>query len=226
MFARTRTRIFGLLLLITVSLLLFGELARHPSIIYIFKPPATILILLVSLAQWHRYRAPYARYISIGLFFSFLGDLALIFPSRFFLLGLLFFLLAHIAYLVAFSRGLKFPTRPFIWLPYLTFGAALYAILFPNLPAELKIPVAFYALLLTSMAAQAMVRFIVFKNHPARSAAIGALLFMLSDSLLSLDRFHSSLPLAPAAILIPYYLAQWFIALSTIRAVATSPSTS
>ncbi len=215
MFATKSARMLGLSVLLCVALSLFGELTHHPVLLYICKPLATILILTVPLIQWRNQHSPYALFISIGLFFSLLGDVALLIPGRFFLYGLVFFLFAHISYLIAFSGNVEFPARPTVWLPYLALAATLFAILYPNLPAELRIPVALYALTLSSMAAQAMGRFLILKNHPARNAAIGALFFILSDSLLSLDHFHSAIFLAPVVILIPYYLAQWLIALST-----------
>ena len=149
-------------------------------------------------------------------FFSLLGDVALIFPDSCFLYGLIFFLLAHIAYIIAFSFHLKFPAHPVLWVPYFAFAILLYLFLFPNLPADLRIPVALYAFLLSAMAAQAMGRLLILKNAQARSAAIGGLLFLLSDSLLALDRFRSTIPAAYLFILTSYYLAQWLIAASTL----------
>ncbi len=216
MFTSKPIRVLGLSVLLCLSLALLGEFTRHPTLIYIFKPLATILVLAMPLAQWQRQRSPYARNISIGLFFSLLGDIALIFAERYFLYGLLFFLLAHITYLIAFSLKVKFPARPAVWPLYLAFAVILYAFEFSNLPVTLRIPVAVYALLLTSMAAQSMGRFLILKTVPAGNAAAGALFFLLSDALLSLDRFHAVISLAPVVILLPYYLAQWFIALSTL----------
>ncbi len=185
MFAISPNRIIGILVLLAVFFVLFGEFVHLPGLIYVFKPLATILILSISLRHWRQQHSVYPLFISVGLFFSLLGDIALIFPAQFFQQGLLFFLITHVAYLVAFSLHVRFFARPFMWFFYLAFGAALYAFLFPNLPAGLKISVAFYSLLLTSMAAQAIGRFLILKTQPTRFAAIGALFFMLSDSLLS-----------------------------------------
>jgi uncharacterized membrane protein YhhN len=38
---------------------------------------------------------------------------------------------------------------------------------------------------------------------------------MLSDALLSIDRFRAPLPLASTLILVPYFLGQWLMTLST-----------
>jgi len=87
--------------------------------------------------------------------------------------------------------------------------------LFPTLPAVLKLPVAVYAILLTLMAGQAMGRYFVVHSRVARLAAIGALLFMLSDVFLAIDWFR-----APLLILVPYFLGQWLVALSTTAYLA------
>jgi len=68
---------------------------------------------------------------------------------------------------------------------------------------------------LVSMAAQAMGRSFLLRTSAARFAAIGALLFVLSDGLLALNRFYAPLRLAPLLILVPYYTGQWLIASST-----------
>jgi len=207
----------GSLVAIAVLLTLAGHLLSISWLSYLFKPLATLLLFSIAFSHWFSHRNPYALWIAIGLLFSLAGDVALLWPALYFLLGLAAFLLTHIAYLIAFTRDAKFPARLVIWLLYLAIAGAFYALLFPNLPNNLKAPVAFYALLLASMTAQATGRSLVLKTQPARLAAMGAILFMLSDLLLAFDRFHTALLLAPVLILIPYYLAQWLIALSTAR---------
>ena len=48
-------------------------------------------------------------------------------------------------------------------------------------------------------------------------AALGGILFMLSDALLAINHFHTGIPLAPLWVLATYYAAQTFIALSIDR---------
>ena len=91
----------------------------------------------------------------------------------------------------------------------------LYVLLYPNVPFRLRLPVLLYSLLLASMAAQAMGRALLLKTTRSHRAAAGAFFFVLSDSLLAFDRFHSVILLSPVLILVPYYIAQWLIARST-----------
>jgi uncharacterized membrane protein YhhN len=212
---RNFSSLAGLLAAVAVLLGLAGHLLAHPWLAYLFKPLATVLILFIALSEWRSDKRLYSASIAIGLCFSLLGDVALLWPDLYFLPGLAAFLVTHLSYLMAFTRDAKFPARPSVWVLYLAIASAVFVFLFPNLPSSLKIPVALYSLLLASMAAQAMGRYLTLKTSPARLAATGAILFMLSDLLLAFDHFHSAIPLAPLLVLTPYYLAQWLIARST-----------
>lgn len=205
----------------------FDRLA-HPVLFSVCKPLATLLILSLPLTAWFEYRSNYAFYISTGLLLSLLGDLLLLSPASYFLYGLLAFLLAHAAYLLAFGRGFPFPARPGVWLLYSVFTVTLYLFLYGSVPPGLGIAVAVYCIFVTSMAAQAMGRFLISRDRFACAAALGALLFLISDGILSIDRFHSALPAAQLLVLTPYYLGQWLIAFSATgaknaRSCATSP---
>jgi len=189
-------------------------LASSP-LLWIFTPLATLLILAIAFANWRVRKNPYSLWIAIGLLFSLAGDVLLLRSDHFFTLGLSAFLFTHIAYLVAFTRGTRFPARPIVWVLYLLFAACCNFLLFSRLPAALRLPVAIYSVFLLSMAAQAMGRSFFLRSSAARLAAIGALLFVLSDGLLALDRFYAPLRFAPLLVLLPYYAGQWLITSST-----------
>lgn len=184
-------------------------------LVYVFKPLATLLIIAIALQNWAYSKSAYSQWILIGLCLSLAGDVFLIWPNRYFLAGLAAFLLTHAAYLIAFTRGCRFPASLPTWMVYLAVAAAFFMILFPTLPAGLRVPVAAYAALLSTMAGQAMGRFLLRKSRSAQCAAIGALLFLLSDLLLAFHRFHRPLLYSAVLILVPYYIGQWLIASST-----------
>ncbi|HKM83893.1 MAG TPA: lysoplasmalogenase [Candidatus Acidoferrum sp.] len=189
-------------------------LASAP-LLWIFAPLATILILAIAFANWRARNDRYSLWITIGLLFSLVGDVLLLRPDHFFTLGLSAFLLTHIAYLFAFTRDTHFPARFGVWILYLLFAACCNFLLFSRLPAGLRLPIAVYSVFLVSMAAQAMGRSFLLHTSAARYAAVGALLFVFSDSLLAFNRFYAPLRLAPLLILVPYYAGQWLIASST-----------
>ncbi|MCA0242570.1 MAG: lysoplasmalogenase [Proteobacteria bacterium] len=183
-----------------------------------FKPLATVLIIAYA---WRRGRATPAarRWVLAGLLLSLAGDVALLWPQRGFLPGLVSFLLAHLAYLMAFTRVQPLAARRWPFAAYATLAAVVLAGLWPGVPAALRAPVLAYVACLAAMAAQAAV---VWRAGAApatdaaaaagRRLALGGALFLLSDALLATNRFAAPLPLASLWILASYWAAQWCIA--------------
>jgi uncharacterized membrane protein YhhN len=209
---------FGVAL--AVGFILVGYEWPSLWLVYVFKPLATLLVLAIALQNRIRGKYAYARWIVVGLCFSLVGDIFLIWPNRYFLLGLLAFLLTHVAYLIAFTRDAKFPARVTVWIAYLIIAALCCAFLFPTLPSALRILAPLYALFLSTMAAQAMGRSLILKTNLSQRAAIGALFFLLSDLLLAFHRFRAALLYATLVILVSYYIGQWLIASSTAESVS------
>jgi len=207
--------ILGVLVGAALLFALAGDLLRVPWLVYVFKPLATLLLAVLAFVNWRAGKSSYSLFVTIGLLFSVVGDAALIWPEQYFVSGLIAFLLAQLAYLTAFTRGVRFPARLPVLLLYLLVGAVLFLYLHAKLPAALVLPVALYALVLASMAAQAMGRYLVLQTSAALLAALGGLFFMVSDSLLAIHRFRAPLPYDALLVLIPYYVAQALFALST-----------
>lgn len=186
---------------------------------WIGKPLATLLIVLAAAAA--RPLSPrYRRWIVSGLGFSLLGDVLLMLPHDLFVPGLVAFLFAHLCYLVALADDTRLAAHPLSWLACLGVGALNLWLLWLSLMPALRPAVVVYVLVLAAMAGQAVgrawhhARLRSRLRRPAWRAAAGALLFMLSDSLLAWDRFHAALPLASLWILASYYAAQWLLARS------------
>jgi uncharacterized membrane protein YhhN len=205
----------AILTAIAFLLTIAGESAGIPLLVYLCKPLTTILIALVAFTNWRAHRNLYARWITLGLIFSLAGDMLLLGPVHWFLFGLAAFLCAHIAYLIALTRDVRFPARASLWLLYVAAGAGIYSILWPGFTHSLRLPAALYTFFLFTMASQAMGRYLSLRTSTARLAAIGAIFFLLSDTLLTFDRFHTRLPAPAFLILGTYYLAQWLLASST-----------
>lgn len=189
---------------------------------YVCKPLATIFLFAFAWFARHPVSRRYRLAIAIGLVWSLAGDVLLMFP-QYFIGGLVCFLIAHLAYIVAFTDGVRLGVRPLIWGAFLVLGAGIVWILWPGLPVGLRVPVLAYAIALATMAAQAITRQQVVgagqgAQHAAatsaRIAAVGAVLFLVSDALLSYGRFRQSLPCSPLLVLGTYYAAQWCIARS------------
>ena len=190
---------------------------------WLCKPLATILIIGLAGGAASPLSSRYRRRIVAGLVFALFGDVLLMLPGDFFVPGLAMFLLAHLCFLAGWLDDSRFAARPLAWLACLIVGAGLLATLWPGLAPPLRPAVAVYALVLATMAGQALGR--AWQHAvahdalamPTRRAAVGALLFMASDSLLAWDRFRDALPLASLWVLGTYYPAIWLIARSVAR---------
>jgi uncharacterized membrane protein YhhN len=156
-------------------------------------------------AQSPRYR----RRILAGIACSLLGDVFLMLPGDLFVPGLVAFLCGHLCFIAAFLGDSRFGARPLLLLACLGYGAVNLYLLWDAIGAPLRVPVIVYVLVLACMGGQALVR--------ARLAALGALMFLLSDSLLAWNRFHGAIPWSSLWVLSAYYLALWWIARSVQR---------
>ena len=95
----------------------------------------------------------------------------------------------------------------------LAYGLAVFAILRPHL-GPLLVPVLAYMLVILAMAWRAIEYAREYPAPGSLAAAFGALLFVISDSALALNRFARPFRAAQALVLGTYFVAQWLIALS------------
>ncbi len=181
--------------------------------VYIFKPLTTSLIILTALLLPASVPAPYKLLIILGLIFSLGGDIFLMLPNDRFIFGLVSFLIGHIFYIVAFTRQTGFQLTPWVLGAYLLYGVVMLALLWPHL-GSMQAPVVLYMLIILIMGWQATERWLMLGAVGALLAAVGALLFVISDSVLALDRFRGRFAAARAIVLCTYFAAQWLIALS------------
>lgn len=190
-----------------------GNLLALDALVFVFKPATTLLLIAWA---WPRGTDTPAmrRWILVGLVCSLAGDVFLMWPQGF-LPGLVSFLLAHLAYIVAFTRGVRLAARPLPFVAYAVVAAAILSQLWPGVPEALRLPVLAYVACLAAMAAQAGVLWLISRGGArealARNAALGGLLFMTSDALLAFNKFHAPVPLSALWILLTYWVAQGLI---------------
>lgn len=180
---------------------------------YVTKPLATAILIGMVAGKG----GAYARAIAVGLCFALAGDIALMLPGDYFLLGLGCFFLTHCAYLIALTRDCRLAARPAIFATLALVAAAMVVMLWPGLAGGMRLPVIAYALVLAAMAAQALSRAQVLGTAPARLAGLGSVLFLFSDSVLAWNEFRGAVPFAPVWVLGSYYAAQWCFAGSARR---------
>ena len=192
---------------------------------------STLFVLAGALASLYGYFNSdffiYPPGILIALVLSWLGDLFLAFSlkGKWFIFGLGSFLLAHVAYVVAFSLGvLKFMPS---WYEYIIVAVMLIACFIIKNKCdiklgEMKIPVLFYAITISVMLARAInigITALLYASEYGLTTCIlmifGALMFVASDSVLVFIIFkNKSNSKTETANLVTYYLAQFAFAAS------------
>lgn len=196
----------------------------------VFKPAAiTITIIFVASNAYQSSARGQFHYKSWGLLLAALlaslaGDVFLMLEGLF-IPGLVSFLLAHLAYIALLGRSVRWFAHRGALLLTVAVGAAMYAWLWQGgLPAELRAPVAVYVLVIALMAAQALGRAAQLQTDASRTVALGACIFMLSDSVLAVDRFVQPVPLALLWVLATYYAAQFCIVHGMVQELRTARS--
>jgi uncharacterized membrane protein YhhN len=183
-----------------------------------------IALALVAAHQRSRPDAPGSAWLLAALLASLAGDVALMLEGLF-IPGLVAFLLAHIAYTQRFRQDTPWLPRRRVWAGVSAIGALAYAVLwFGGLPPGLRVPVAVYVLAITLMASQALGRAIVWRDGPSRMVAAGAVCFMVSDTLLAVNRFVTPLPASALWVLGSYGAAQCLMVMGLLRARGTTPA--
>lgn len=215
------SRLLSVVLFVAVLAAIVGAMLGGSALWlhYIGKPLATLLLWWQVMRTPQPVSARYRHAVAIGMALSLVGDVCLMLPGDLFVPGLVAFLLAHIGYIVAFAPGSAAKARvPAFALVSIVGATNLFGLL-PRVDAALKIPVVAYTVVLAAMAAFALARawtpaLTAALPRSARWGAVGALLFMASDSLLAWDRFAGGIPMSALLVLGTYYAAQWCIARS------------
>lgn len=205
--------------------LMIGEILFSKTLIICTKP-----LLMPLLAAWlfastqGSPSRPLRGWWLLGLLCSTLGDTLLMFTGKssggsFFLMGLGAFLLAHGCYIAGIWREMNgqrgfLHEKPALLLPALAYLVALLAWLWPDVPPAMTLPVAAYAAVLVTMAMSVL----HWRTHLARpvfaTLMAGALLFVLSDSLLAINKFGHSFEWSRVSVMATYIVGQWLMAQS------------
>jgi uncharacterized membrane protein YhhN len=179
-------------------------------LMYVCKPATLVFLIAVALAVDPTYSDTRAWFV-IALVLSLLGDIFLMLPQDRFVFGLASFLLGHVAYIV----GLNLHTDG-LWLlaiPVVAIAALLAVRLVRGIRTSgqtaLLGPVLAYVVVIAVMGASALA-------SGNAIAAVGALLFMASDSLIGETRFVQPRVWGGVAIMVTYHLGQAGLVLSLV----------
>lgn len=189
---------------------------------YIVKPMIVIWLMLYFLSQTVSVNSGLKKWILAALFFSWTGDVLLLFQqnnSLFFLLGLCAFLVAHIFYILFFNRvRVNENVRGKVWLLLIVaiYYSSLITLVYSHL-GGMKLPVLVYGVVISCMFLLAMHMLSIKNKAAGKWMMTGALLFVISDSLLAVNKFYQPFAIAAVVIMLSYGLAQLFIVEGAIK---------
>ncbi|MFI6340035.1 lysoplasmalogenase [Streptomyces sp. NPDC050535] len=174
--------------------------------------------LLMPLLAAHVAACGGPRLLVAALLFGWGGDTLLLSDADpAFLAGMASFAAGHACYLALFARA---PRARGTWLvaAYAVALIATVALLWPGLPAGLRVPVAGYSLLLTAMAYGA--------TRLGPVGGLGGALFMLSDTLIATGVADwPQLPRPDFWIMLTYIAAQFLLVKGVLGTLGARPAT-
>jgi uncharacterized membrane protein YhhN len=171
--------------------------------------PKTIPIWLLCYLVFTTVRNLEGRLVALGLLFGSGGDVALALGH--FVPGLSSFLIGHLFYIAAWTRRYKFSTVRAVPAVAVLIVAALLSVWLSPMLGELAIPVYAYIGVIAAMSALSFLR-----SRDSLILPIGTVLFVISDAIIAVNKFHSPVPLSGLWIMLTYYAAQAMIALGFI----------
>jgi len=146
--------------------------------------------------------------LSIGLIFGSIGDILLTNSEEiFFILGLGSFLIGHIFYIIYFIKNYQYNLKGLILSIFIIIASiGLSFILIPALSKNFLLPVLIYIITITIMTISTT----FYKNFNF-IVITGAILFLISDTIIAWNKFIHPIPHSHLYIMILYYLGQWGI---------------
>jgi uncharacterized membrane protein YhhN len=182
--------------------------------------PVLIILLIVNLSQ---HKDSSYILVLVALAFSWAGDIILEFTVRvesMFMLGLLSFMLAQLIYLTVFfktpGRNAIVSKRFYLSIPVLLFGTGLLFFLYDDL-GVMRIPVLIYAMVILVMLTAAINRIEKVNRLSFLMVLAGAILFVISDSSIAINRFSYPFEASGIVIMSTYILAQYLIIMGYIK---------
>lgn len=187
---------------------------------WLLKP---LPMLLFAWLVWRAYPGAAGRWLGLGFAAAAAGDFFLDYGNRdgLFVQALLAFLLNQLAFVAGFlllGRG-----RPWRWwwsLPVIAYAIGMTLWMLPGAGA-LQVPVTFYFACLLAMALTAA----RVEERPG-PLWLGAMLFVIADSLIGVNKFIQPFPHAVLVIVSCYFTGQALIAWGLLRGAAATAATS
>ena len=175
---------------------------------YAAKPLALVALIGVALTLVPESEGRRTWFV-VALVLSLAGDVFLVVPRNLFVAGLASFLLGHLAYVAGFGLGEAWPWILGVLVVSTAIATPVVRALVRDGHRELLGPVVAYLAVISLMVACAI-------GDGDGRAVVGAVLFLLSDSLIAWNRFVRPLAWAPVTIMVTYHVAQTGLVLSLL----------
>jgi uncharacterized membrane protein YhhN len=190
------------------------QFIAKPAVMVILFIYLWISVGLVGAALW----------FGLGILSCLVGDVFLIWDDRFFIFGLVSFLIAHIAYIIGFNSP---PSPLTLWGLLLAVivglsGARLVrrilAAIVEKRQLRMRTPVALYGVVLTLMLLSAMLKLTdpSWGAGASALAGLGAFLFAASDVILAWNKFVSPIRNGRMLNIAIYHLGQILLAAGVV----------
>lgn len=201
----------ALFVFLTVSFLdIVGILFKIPVLIHIFKP----LILLSLITLYALSVSKINKMYVLALICSILGDVFLMFEGElYFIIGLISFLLAHLLFINIVIKEIKKNTIKNIIIAAFPFVIVFSLLIFrlKNSLGGMLFPVIIYGITIATFGTVSLINFREKKSMKSIFMLFGAIIFMISDSVLAINKFYEQAHIFEIILMATYVLAQYFI---------------
>lgn len=211
---KNNKRFLGLFVLVSIMYVI-GLLLGNETLKFIFKP----LIMLTLLLYYIKSVKRKSKLFIGAVLFSFLGDILLLYDTELlFMLGLVSFLIAHIFFISMTVGMLKSSTLKQKTIAAIPFLATYFGLLFllKDSLGELLIPVVVYGFVISVFGFVSLLNHLISKSSASQYLLFGAVFFVISDSLLAINKFYEPQDYYPVIVIITYIIAQYLICKSVI----------
>jgi len=204
-----RTKGLTLLFFVVSILDIIGVALNNSLLQTIFKP----MIMLSLFALYYFTVDKKNNWYLFALVFSLVGDILLMDKNNLFIFGIGAFLITQILYIIIIVRQMQRPSNfhkylyAFLFVNYVVY---LLTLLKPNL-GDLFYPVLVYGITISVFGLVATLNYVSKRTRLALYLMLGAMLFIASDSMIALHKFHIAQSFYPIMIMITYVLAQYLI---------------
>ncbi len=219
-----KTKLYSFIFFLVFIVQLYAEYTDNIPLRY-FSKPLIVVVLLLWLYVSTDLKGRFHKRIFTGLLFACAGDILLMLQNGrtgYFIFGLIAFLMCHIFYIRAYTLDHKsnpgHKTPYFLWAvgAFAIFCSGLFFYLQPHL-GPMQFPVLMYAIIICIMTLMAVNRYGKVNISSFKLVLYGSLFFLLSDSILAVNKFANPIPQSGALIMATYMIAQYLIVYGTIE---------